>query len=85
MAAAGPRRPEAVRLNHITMVERCDGFLIVDKPPGITSRGAVDRAARWFPHGARLGHTGTLDPLATGVLVLAVGQGTRLTEYVQRM
>ena len=61
------------------------GFLILDKPLGMTSRAAVDRAARWFPRGTRLGHTGTLDPLATGVLVVAVGLGTRLTDYVQRM
>lgn len=61
------------------------GFLAIDKPSGITSRDAVDRAARWFPRGTRLGHTGTLDPLATGVLVLAVGYATRFSEYVQRM
>ena len=60
------------------------GFLILDKPLGVTSRGAVDHAARWFPRGTRLGHTGTLDPLATGVLVIAVGLGTRLTDHVQR-
>jgi tRNA pseudouridine55 synthase len=45
----------------------------------------VNRAQGWFPRGTRLGHTGTLDPLATGVLVLCAGQATRLTEYVQRM
>lgn len=61
------------------------GFLIVDKPPGLTSRDAVNRVQSWFPRSTRLGHTGTLDPLATGVLVLAVGSGTRLTEYVQDM
>ncbi len=61
------------------------GLLVVDKPAGITSRDAVDRAQRWFPRGTRLGHTGTLDPLATGVLVLCVGAATRLTEYVQDM
>lgn len=61
------------------------GFLILEKPLGMTSRAAVDRAARWFGRGTRLGHTGTLDPLATGVLVLAVGLGTRLTDHVQRM
>ncbi|MBY0523140.1 MAG: tRNA pseudouridine(55) synthase TruB [Gemmataceae bacterium] len=61
------------------------GFLVVDKPGGVTSRDAVDRAQSWFPRGTRLGHTGTLDPLATGVLVLAVGSGTRLTEFVQDM
>lgn len=62
-----------------------DGFLVIDKPAGLTSRDVVDRAQRWFPARTRLGHTGTLDPLATGVLVLAVGLGTRLAEYVQAM
>src|SRR5262245_40391750 len=62
-----------------------DGLLVVDKPGGMTSRAAVDRALRWFPRRTRIGHTGTLDPLATGVLVLCVGSATRLTEYVQRM
>jgi tRNA pseudouridine55 synthase len=61
------------------------GFLVIDKPTGITSRDAVDRAQRWFPRGTKLGHTGTLDPLATGVLALAIGVGARLTEYVQQM
>jgi tRNA pseudouridine55 synthase len=45
----------------------------------------VDRAEHWFPPGTRIGHTGTLDPLASGVLVLTVGRATRLVEYVQRM
>src|SRR6266849_3564440 len=62
-----------------------NGLLVVDKPSGMTSRDVVDRAARWFPRRTRLGHTGTLDPLATGVLVLCVGAATRLTEYVQDM
>jgi tRNA pseudouridine55 synthase len=62
-----------------------DGLLVLDKPRGITSRDAVDRAQRWFPRRTKLGHTGTLDPLATGVLVLCVGSATRLVEYVQRM
>jgi tRNA pseudouridine55 synthase len=61
------------------------GLLVVDKPQGLTSRAVVDRAQRWFPRGTRVGHTGTLDPLATGVLVLCVGMATRLTEYVQEM
>jgi tRNA pseudouridine55 synthase len=61
------------------------GLLVLDKPPGLTSRDAVDRALGWFPPGTRAGHTGTLDPLATGVLVLCIGSATRLTEYVQEM
>jgi tRNA pseudouridine55 synthase len=67
------------------MSSSVDGLLVVDKPGGMTSRDAVDQAQRWFPPGARVGHTGTLDPLATGVLVLCLGQATRLAEYVQQM
>src|SRR3954466_9427635 len=61
------------------------GLLVIDKPPGITSREALDRAAKWCPRKTKVGHAGTLDPLATGVLVLALGQATRLIEYVQAM
>jgi tRNA pseudouridine55 synthase len=63
----------------------CDGILVIDKPTGITSRKATDRVKCWFPRGTRIGHTGTLDPLATGVLVLCLNRATRLAEYVQRM
>lgn len=62
-----------------------DGLLVLDKPGGMTSRDAVNRAQRWFPRRTKIGHTGTLDPLATGVLVLCLGPATRLAEYVQRM
>jgi tRNA pseudouridine55 synthase len=51
----------------------------------MTSRDVVDRAQAWFPPQTKIGHTGTLDPLATGVLVLCLGEATRLAEYVQRM
>jgi tRNA pseudouridine55 synthase len=61
------------------------GLMVLDKYLHMTSRDAVDRAAGWFPPGTRIGHTGTLDPLATGVLVLCLGAATRLGEYVQRM
>ena len=63
--------------------ENLHGLLVLDKPPGITSRGALDRAAGWFPRGMRIGHAGTLDPLASGVLVLCLGRATRLVEFVQ--
>lgn len=61
------------------------GLLVLDKPTGITSRDAVNRIQKRLPRRTRIGHTGTLDPLATGVLVLCVGQATRLAEYVQEM
>jgi len=60
------------------------GLLNLNKPGGMTSRQAVDRIQR-LVHPAKVGHAGTLDPLATGVLVVCVGAATRLIEYVQRM
>jgi tRNA pseudouridine55 synthase len=51
----------------------------------MTSREAVNCIQRWFPRKTKLGHTGTLDPLATGVLVICVGVATRLADYVQMM
>src|SRR5438067_11787787 len=59
------------------------GVLNLNKPSGVTSRAAVDRVLR--PLGrVKVGHAGTLDPLASGVLVVCVGAATRLIEYVQR-
>jgi tRNA pseudouridine55 synthase len=57
------------------------GFLIVDKPVGVTSHDVVDRARRWLGT-RRVGHLGTLDPQATGVLPLAVRAATKLVPYV---
>jgi tRNA pseudouridine55 synthase len=62
-----------------------DGFLAVDKPSGITSMQAIDAVKRWLPFRCKLGHTGTLDPLATGVLVMGLGQATRLSYLIQDM
>lgn len=60
------------------------GFLNIDKPEGISSRRAINRV-KWLAKPAKVGHAGTLDPIATGVLVIGVGHATRLVEYVQRM
>jgi tRNA pseudouridine55 synthase len=57
------------------------GFLVVDKPPGWTSHDAVDAARRWFGT-RRVGHLGTLDPQATGVLPLAIRDATKLIPFV---
>lgn len=62
-----------------------NGFLVIDKPGGMTSRDVVNIAQRWFPRKTKIGHTGTLDPLATGVLVLCVGTATKLADRVQAM
>jgi tRNA pseudouridine55 synthase len=58
-----------------------DGVLIVDKPEGLTSHDVVVAARRLLGE-KRIGHTGTLDPLATGVLPLACGRATRLVRFL---
>ncbi|MEO5896159.1 MAG: tRNA pseudouridine(55) synthase TruB [Vicinamibacterales bacterium] len=58
-----------------------DGVLVIDKPSGPTSHDVVSRARRAL-HEKRIGHTGTLDPLATGVLPLVVGRATRLAWFL---
>ena len=60
------------------------GILNVNKPAGWTSRDVVNRVQR-LVRPAKAGHAGTLDPLATGVLVVCVGPATRLISYVQQM
>lgn len=57
------------------------GVLVVDKLPMLTSHDVVD-AVRLLIGTRRVGHTGTLDPLATGVLVLVIGKATRLSQYL---
>jgi tRNA pseudouridine55 synthase len=58
-----------------------DGVLVVDKPEGLTSHDVVAVARRLLGE-KRIGHTGTLDPLATGVLPLACGRATRLVRFL---
>lgn len=60
------------------------GLLNINKPTGTTSRAVVDVVAR-LARRTKVGHAGTLDPLASGVLVVALGSATRLVEHVQRM
>ena len=58
-----------------------DGLVIVDKPAGLTSHDVVGRMRR-LAHTRRVGHAGTLDPMATGVLVLGVNKATRLLHHL---
>lgn len=58
-----------------------DGLLLVDKPAGVTSHDVVLSARRAFSE-SRIGHAGTLDPFATGLLVLLLGRATRLLPYL---
>ena len=57
------------------------GVLVVDKPEGVTSHDAVSRARKTLGF-KKIGHAGTLDPFATGVLILLVGEGTKLSNYL---
>ena len=59
-----------------------DGVLVVDKPAGMTSHDVVDRIRKSLGT-RRVGHAGTLDPDATGVLILGVGRATRFLSYAQ--
>ena len=59
-----------------------DGFIIVNKPKDMTSH-AVCNKIRSIMHTKKVGHSGTLDPLATGVLVVAVGKATKLINYLE--
>ena len=65
-------------------MSRLFGLLNVNKPAGVTSRDVVNRVQR-LVRPERVGHAGTLDPLATGVLVVCLGPATRLVEYLQRL
>ncbi|NLE38047.1 MAG: tRNA pseudouridine(55) synthase TruB, partial [Pirellulaceae bacterium] len=61
------------------------GLLNLNKPSGMTSRDAINRVQRLLPRKTKIGHAGTLDPLASGVLMTCIGSATRLIDYVQRM
>ncbi len=60
-----------------------DGIILIDKPAGITSHDVVNRVRRALGI-KRVGHTGTLDPFATGLMVMLVGQATRLAQYLDK-
>ncbi len=70
MAEARERRPTAP-----------DGVLVVDKPAGWTSHDVVAKV-RWLAGTRKVGHAGTLDPMATGVLVLGIGRATKLLTFI---
>lgn len=61
-----------------------NGILLVDKPAGMTSHDVVDRI-RKAAQMRKVGHTGTLDPAATGLLILCLGAATRLSDFLVGM
>lgn len=66
-----PRRPRRA----------VNGVLVLDKPPGMTSNAALQRV-KWLFRAEKAGHTGSLDPLATGVLPLCFGEATKFSQYL---
>ncbi len=60
-----------------------DGFIILDKPKGITSQTALNKIKRAL-NVSKIGHNGTLDPNATGVMVVAIGKATKLIKYLDK-
>ncbi|MEW6679287.1 MAG: tRNA pseudouridine(55) synthase TruB [Pseudomonadota bacterium] len=63
------------------MKRKVDGVLLLDKPAGLTSNTALQKAKRLF-NAAKAGHTGTLDPFATGLLPLCFGEATKFSQFL---
>ena len=61
-----------------------EGILLVDKPQGLTSHDVVARCRKLFQI-KKVGHAGTLDPMATGLLVLLVGKATKVSQYLMSL
>lgn len=61
--------------------KRFDGVLLIDKPSGVTSHDVVQKVRQILGQ-REVGHTGTLDPLSTGLLVLCVGKGTKISQFL---
>ncbi|MFM8379317.1 MAG: tRNA pseudouridine(55) synthase TruB, partial [Planctomycetia bacterium] len=66
------------------MRHELSGVLAIDKPAGVTSRRVVDAVAQALGTKA-VGHAGTLDPLATGVVVVCVGHATKLVDFIHQV
>jgi tRNA pseudouridine55 synthase len=82
--APRPMARQAAANQQNALMAAAFGILSINKPAGCTSRDAVNRVDR-LTWPVKSGHAGTLDPLATGVLVVCVGQATRLIQYVQQL
>jgi tRNA pseudouridine55 synthase len=62
-----------------------DGVLLADKPAGVTSHDVVARIRRSLPRGTKVGHAGTLDPFATGLLLVLLGRATRVQRFLMAL
>lgn len=63
------------------MRRNINGILLLDKPPGFTSNGVLQRVKRLF-YAKKAGHTGSLDPIATGMLPLCFGEATKFSQFL---
>lgn len=68
-------------MHGLLLVDKPSGLLLVDKPSGLTSHDVVARVRKIF-HTKEVGHSGTLDPLASGLMVLMLGEATKLSNYI---
>jgi tRNA pseudouridine55 synthase len=74
--------PDSAAAERITPV---DGVILYDKPAGVTSHDVVARVRRGFVRGVKVGHAGTLDPFATGLLLVLVGRATRAQRFLMEL
>ena len=66
-----------------TNFNKISGWIILDKQSGVTSRQLVSKISKFFKID-KIGHGGTLDPLATGILPIAIGEATKLISFIQK-
>ena len=74
-------QPKASKQQHRRARRKINGWVILDKPVGVTSTSAVNRVRRAF-EASKAGHAGTLDPLASGILPIALGEATKTIPFV---
>jgi tRNA pseudouridine55 synthase len=80
MKTVHERRPQITKLQVTKLQNSMNGVIVIDKPPGLTSHDVVNRVRRILGQRS-VGHLGTLDPAATGVLPIVVGNLTRLAQF----
>jgi tRNA pseudouridine55 synthase len=83
--AANVAASRAHRTDQPNAVAPPDGVLVVDKPAGVTSHDVVAQARRRLGRGVKVGHAGTLDPFATGLLLVLVGRATRVQRFLMAL
>lgn len=80
-----PNDGESVDLSSTETATFEAGVLLYDKPPGVTSHGVVASVRRRLGRGVKVGHAGTLDPFATGLLLILLGRATRVQRFLMAL